>query len=650
MISLETSDNIQKFDALTYTTKNFFSYEYIMGMLPNAASIHSNFLFLDNEIYSVNKMINLLKTKNIFENDPVNIAKFNKGIVNINSNFDHLCNNLSAVNVSQKQYFDQWINKYKLDEVSEFNTLFETVDNKLDELNSLLNTISASASVISLVSKNALLYTKLLPVIRHLESIPNQPEYLVANSYQYVVNDMFFYPIVNELVELDTMNSSMDKIYYLFDSVKNNIKILVDDNPSIFSSKFNTNLKKLTEFGRSASDFFDDCREQLISQFKEFKGDEALPFAELYKNEATNNSIVDFLSDKKNNDDIIEFTLNFSENDTISKLIVFKDKTIGYVQKETYYSVPLGDVAKLHELRASVIESLITYELRKKPTIRNLFLNKFKEDHSSSEQVVLTLNNYIANEQVLKNLKVNLDIFENKSFENIDDAISSYIKYYKADKNIKNILGNKYLHLYDENKENILSISAELFDLDVNQKVLQDFIGKKIAAIHDGDELFNALKKFKNSLDEFDKDSLFTKLNMLNIKPLEIEPDVFVFEIKDYAACKALGSASWCIVRDEYYFKDYTSDSDRQYFVYDLNKDSSDIESMVGFTLHKNGSFRAKHYKNDDAISESTLLNKAQISILANDSSYQLTPKLKEKLDNYVSTTPSIKSTIKNTI
>ena len=32
---------------------------------------------------------------------------------------------------------------------------------------------------------------------------------------------------------------------------------------------------------------------------------------------------------------------------------------------------------------------------------------------------------------------------------------------------------------------------------------------------------------------------------------------------------KLLGSSSWCIVRDEFYFKSYIGDGNKQYFIYD---------------------------------------------------------------------------------
>lgn len=648
MINLTTSNNIQKFETLTHTTRNLFSYEYVMGLLPDGSSRSSHWLSLDSEIYGVSRLVNLLKTKNIFDN--TSSDKFNKAITTINSNLDILCNQLKNENISTAKYFEQWKDRYSLDQVSEFNPLFEKINNKLDELEQSLIPISISAGVISLISKNALLYTKLLPIIRHLESVPNQTEENMASSFQYVINDKFFDPIIDELTVLDTISSSRDKIYYLFSIVKNNIRELVEANPAIFNSKFNNHLKKLNDHGRDAENFFEDCKEELFNQFKLFKGEEALPYAERYKNKISSTSVVNFLNNKQDHDDTIVFTIDFSENTKINKILVFRDRTIGYFKDNEYSSIPLGHLHKLHELRYDVLDSLITHELRKKPTVRNLFLNKFKEDVPSAAQIVLTINNYLANEQILKNLNVNLEIFENKSYENIDDDISSYVKYYKADKNIRNILGNKYSHLYEDNKESILSISAELFDLNVTENVLQEFIGKKIASIHDGQQLFTVLKQFKNSLDGFDKESLFIKLDMLNIKPLEVEHDVFVFEVKDYAASKSLGSPSWCIVRDEYYFNDYTSDSDRQYFIYDFNKDSSDIESMVGFTLHTNGTFRAKHYKNDDFIDELPLLNKAQISVLANDNTYKLTPKLKEKLDSYNLNNHTVKTSIKNTI
>lgn len=647
MINPKTIENLNKFENVTYYTKQSFAYETLFQLVPNNDTREYLKFRLENEVYALTRTINFFKTKDIF-----NSPKFNKTVPTVNGidSIYILCNDLKTLNNDIKDYFHQWINKFDLRNIDEFKTVIELVENKLKTFDEMLKPLSEAAVQLDLLSDNAELYSQLLPYMTHIDK---NPDFDYSNSFfdraNFIITDRDFVSIIDQNY-LSKFKNTSQKINYLFELTKNNMESIVANNPSVFNSKFTSKLKMLHEQGPEAVDFFNACKAELISIFKNIKGDNALPKAELYKKYLSSNGVVDFLKNKNIDDEFIDYSLDFGENVKLNKVIVFKDRSVGYIKKGEYFNVEMGDINKLEDMKYEYLESFISQQLNRKPTIRNLFINKFRDERPSSNQLSLILNNYLENEQILKNLNMHLDVFENNSFECMDDFISANVRKYKADRLLTSVLGNKYSHLYNENKQAITDVCVDLIDLDIDKSFLQNFVGKKLAAISDSDELLSTLKKLKNSLNEFDEKSLLYKLEKINIIPLEVEPNVFVFEIKNYQACKNLGSASWCIVRDEEYFNNYTSDGDRQYFIYDFNKDSSDIESMMGFTLHTNGSLITQHYKNDDYIYDSDILDKAQLTVLSDDSKYKLTPKLKGMVDDFKSINTHYSLKIKNDV
>lgn len=635
MINPSLIENVKKFENVTYCTKLSFGYETLFELVPNMDTREYIKFKLENEIYALKRTINFFKTKDVF-----NSPAFNKTIPTVNGidSICILCNDLNSLNNNIKDYFEQWINKFDLKNIDEFKSVIERVENKLKSFNDTLKPLSEASSQLDLLSDNAELYSQLLPYMTY---IGKNPEFDYSNSFfdraNFIFTDRDFVSIIdqNSLLAFET---TAEKIKYLFNLSRNNMEIIVSNNRSVFNSKFISNLKNLHEQGPEAVDFFNSCKDELISIFKNMKGDDAVPKAELYKKYISSNDVINFLNNKNIDEEFIDYSLNFGQNVKLNKVIVFKDRSVGYVKQGEYFSVEMGDILKLEEMQSEYLESFISQQLNRKPTIRNLFLNKFREERPTSNKLSLVLDNYLENEQILKNLNLHLEVFEDKSFEAMDDFISANVRKYKADRLLTSVLGNKYAHLYSDNKKAITDVCVDLIDLDIDKSSLQDFVGKKLAAISDSAEFLETLKKLKNSLNEFDEKSLFYKLEKHDIKPIEVEPNVFVFEVKDYQACKSLGSASWCIVRDESYFNDYTEDNDRQYFIYDFNKDSSDIESMIGFTLHKNGTVRTQHYKNDDYIydSDETIVHKAHFSVIANDKSYELSNSLKLKLNKFI--------------
>ncbi len=109
---------------------------------------------------------------------------------------------------------------------------------------------------------------------------------------------------------------------------------------------------------------------------------------------------------------------------------------------------------------------------------------------------------------------------------------------------------------------------------------------------------------------------------------------MIIIKIENFQQSAAVGSSSWCIVRDQVYFNSYKEDS-HQYFIYDLNKDPVENNSLVGITLTKNGSHSAAHFKNDNQLCDNDEFKTLQLEIVKHDiKSY---PELKEDLKAKIS-------------
>lgn len=631
MLNSDLVDHVTRYSASTQRLKESFNYEKFIGLKPFQIYNYSSlFKKLENKVYFLPRTINILKFKNIFSDDPVSQIKFEKGIQKIETMKSFL-EDLDGLNNMISEYFQQWINKYQLDEEESFKPLFNSIEIKLNEFNSVLDSLYQGGEVLEIISKYSDLYCKLTPLVNHINRFEPATNLEIAESLNLCINDKKFDSIIDREA-LYNLDSVKENTKLLHASCKKNIENIVKNNPSIFNSKFNTIIKKLNEQGLESKNFFEECKNTLIEKFKEFKGHEAMTQAAIYGEQSNNNSIVSFLTNK-NNDSMIDYSFEFT-NAILNKVIVFKDTSVGYIQNDKYYDIDPTDVDSYKTLRRNSFISLISQELMRKPTIRNLFINKYISDQVPGEYVIVTLNNYLNHEQILKNKGIHLDVFKEKSFEAIDDVIASNVRQYKAERMLNRSLSNKYRNLYDEDKVNITNIMIDLIDSGMNESMLKDFVIKKIGAIKTGAELFDNLRKLKNSLDEFDEDILRKKAKYLDVKVLEIDSNIFVFEVKNYEQSKSLGSPSWCIVRDKIYFDDYTSKNNKQYFIYDFNKDSSNIESMIGFTLNVSGSITARHYKNDDYISDDfPILEKAQLKVILNDNSYNPSDRIKKLIE-----------------
>jgi len=315
----------------------------------------------------------------------------------------------------------------------------------------------------------------------------------------------------------------------------------------------------------------------------------------------------------------------------ISQINIFDDNSIA-IKKNT------GEWVDLHskELKDTLIEKLIQKELfnrlKKSPTIAKMFVNKLKEDFNDCERAFIAADTYLEHEAILKSKDYNLlEEIDESLFEMLDDSMNAFVRKHKIEQYGLSISSKKYQHLYDEEAFKTLEL---LYDLNIPPSELQDSLGKKLASFKNSKDFNKALKQLYSINSGFNTEAIINKAKSVNAEVIKNDNNLIILKIENFQQSSAVGSTSWCIVRDEVHFKSYKEDC-QQYFIYDLNKEPADNHSLIGITLYKDGSHSAAHLKNDNQLYDDDEFKILQLEIIKHDlKSYPaLKEELKEKID-----------------
>jgi hypothetical protein len=240
-----------------------------------------------------------------------------------------------------------------------------------------------------------------------------------------------------------------------------------------------------------------------------------------------------------------------------------------------------------------------------------LFAFLFYRKKVTLPQLSELLETLIANRRLLKNLPKEVVNYE--KLEELYDDISSAREWV----------------IY--NKEFVSRLTAPLKKEARKDKVLKN------AYVHlpgsdKKDLLFNFVKKvarYKQDYSKFKNDCLYY-INRNGQDILEVENDinktkgaylvynkgnVLIAEIYTKEASCALGSKSWCISDGSSNWEEYMGleKRNKQYFIWNFNIPSYDIESQVGSTIKSGGSVRTSHLKDDSSVSIYNYLSKYEI-------------------------------------
>lgn len=199
-----------------------------------------------------------------------------------------------------------------------------------------------------------------------------------------------------------------------------------------------------------------------------------------------------------------------------------------------------------------------------------MFVNKIKEDFYECRYAFVAANTYLEHEAILKSKNYNLlEEVDDLLFEDLDDSMNAYVRKHKIEQFGLSISSKKYQHLYDEESFKTLEL---LYDLKIPSRELQDSLGKKLAAFKNSEDFNKALKQLYAIHSGFNNEAIIKKANSVVAEIIKNEDNTIIIKIENFQQSAAVGSSSWCIVRDQSYFNSYKEDS-HQYFIYDLNKD-----------------------------------------------------------------------------
>ena len=139
----------------------------------------------------------------------------------------------------------------------------------------------------------------------------------------------------------------------------------------------------------------------------------------------------------------------------------------------------------------------------------------------------------------------------------------------------------------------------------VDKGLLNVFGIRKIRKYKNIKEFITSLKSFIVNINNHSIDKLIKKTKMLKgVKVVYNANGYVIMSIGNFNASKILGSKSWCIVTDLDMWKQYVSDEvgNQQYFIWDFNREISDVYSQIGVAMQAPNKAYACHLKNDDEL------------------------------------------------
>lgn len=305
-------------------------------------------------------------------------------------------------------------------------------------------------------------------------------------------------------------------------------------------------------------------------------------------------------------DVISEFLLNGEH------FIFFDDMSIIY-KKDNKYNIFNNEYKskELNNIYKSIIKNYVKYINRKNPIIEK-YINKKIEEEKYNLSPIIELNNYILeNKFLLKKFNISIDVFFDKKYEKLYDKIQEIEYLNKIDVFYKKELSGKYSVLKCEKIEKLFK---KWFDANLNEKDFKNYISKKLAKVLNAENMINEFENIINQnqqlLTNWGKEYIFSNFEKLGIESNRFfeKDNIIIVKINNYNECKTIGSTSWCINRSENLYNKYKNNNNEFFILFDLNKEKSDKESMIGFHLSEidNNGYKINysHLKNDVTTNE----------------------------------------------
>lgn len=309
---------------------------------------------------------------------------------------------------------------------------------------------------------------------------------------------------------------------------------------------------------------------------------------------------------------MFEFLNKFIKDDNnfygVHGVSCFEDDTLIIEKKLNEFEVLNSKKEKL-DFKNKICSKFLRNKYNKNPNICKEFIeiiesNKHFNVSKSFELFELYFNNiaiFKKNEIYIKDIVLNNDIFKyDKKIENAYDILTYQLREHEINKVIKNITSNKNIDLFDSENRKIV---GEIINQKIKNKYIEEYIGKKIAKYKTPEELNLGLNRLLNMFGD-NYDGVMNKVENYDVDIFKNENNILILNIENFEQSKNIGSPSWCISTQLSYFESYVDkeEGQKQYFIYDFNKNLNDPLSLVGLTVDKNNNFIASHMKNDDEL------------------------------------------------
>lgn len=180
----------------------------------------------------------------------------------------------------------------------------------------------------------------------------------------------------------------------------------------------------------------------------------------------------------------------------------------------------------------------------------------------------------------INNFKTSEDLYDHLTNIKIDQKLNQVLK------SIPSMSRN----LSNDNLRNLIRNNIEHYDS------IKKFYSKKGGRYKNIDDLIADTKSLITNLNGgWNSDSIDYNIDELIYK----DSDTLILSIDNYERSNKLGSPHWCISTSEYWFKSYTENFSKQYFIYDFTKDISDNKSLIGVTIKYDGNISDIQFRDD---------------------------------------------------
>lgn len=314
-----------------------------------------------------------------------------------------------------------------------------------------------------------------------------------------------------------------------------------------------------------------------------------------------------FIENKKSNvNNYFEYEITNITDIKYKKLYLFSDNSILF-EDINFNLLEVIDNDHLDKIQNEIMFNSIGIEFKKYPTIEKLFKTAIIKKPDYLNRIIGIADQYKKYKNLLKDsdFKIVNEIItyinSQSGYEMLEEIRVKINKITKTN-NIKvfaySIASKKYKNLYDDN---VMVAMELLYDLKIKKEILQEQIGAKIAAYNTPEDFCNGLMKLYDIISNFTKEQILDKVKKTNTKINYENDDLIILEINSFLESSFFGAPSWCISRDEEYFRSYAKNGCKQYIIYNFKKETPTRETLIGITIN-NKTVKAANYRNNDNI------------------------------------------------